>query len=283
MNKVLFFFLAICALFAACAEKASDDANIVARFGDTYLYKDHVIQQIPPYATAADSAEFIKNYITSWGMRRALNEIAEHNVNYKNAEIEEQVQRFRTELYIDKYEELFTQQKLDTIVTIAQLDTYYATHKAEFILQYDVVKPLFIVLPEQYVTQQLRRSFMSNDIDDLDQLKDLCYKYSTKFYLDDKWVIINQLKQEMPNQISSQELLNPRGLIIDFEDNVYFIKISKHIQAGNPSPREMVYEKIANNILYKRKIELLNTMRTRVFQDAERKGQFEVFYQTQNR
>ncbi|MDR0940852.1 MAG: hypothetical protein LBM68_01360 [Bacteroidales bacterium] len=278
MKQITFFLSVVCVAFAACSEKAEDDANIVARFGKTYLYKDYVLQQIPSHATAADSVEFIENYIKAWGMRNALYEMAENNVSYKNNEIEEQVQRFRTELYIDKYEELFTQQKLDTIITIAQLDTYYVTHKAEFILQYDVVKPLFIVLPKQYVTPQLRRSFMTNDIDNLDQLKDVCYKYSTKFYLDEKWVILNQLQQEVPKQISTQELLNPRGLIVDFEDNVYFIKISKHIQAGNPSPREMVYEKIANNILYKRKIELLNTMRTRVFQDAVRKGEFDVFY-----
>lgn len=280
MNKITFSLLSFALLFAACSENVSNDENVVARFGDSYLLKEHITHRIPASATAEDSAEFIKKYIKSWGMRHALLEIAENNINRETDEIEEQVERFRSELYIDKYEELFVQQKLDTIVTVAQLDSYYAKHKTEFILQYDVVQPLFIVLPKQYVTNKLRQNFLSKNVDDLDQLKDLCYKYSTKFYLDEKWVILEQLKQEIPKTISTQELLNSRGLIVDIDNNVYFIKITNHISAGNSSPREMVDEKIAANILFKRRIDLLNSMRARAFQDAERKDLFEVFYKT---
>ncbi|MCL2327479.1 MAG: hypothetical protein FWC39_12115 [Bacteroidetes bacterium] len=266
-------------LCVSCSEKANNDENIVARFGEKYLYKEQILPLIPVNATVTDSADFIKTYIQSWGMKNALFEKAEHNISYKNDEIEEQVQRFRAELYINKYEELFAQQKLDTIITITQLDAYYATHKtAEFILEYDVVKVLFVQLPKQYVTPKLRQTFATNSVDDLDHLKDLCGQYSTKFYLDDKWVNLELLKQEIPKSLSTQELLNPRGVIIDFEDNVYFIKITNHISAGKPAPREMMYERIAANLLYKRRIELLNTMRTKVYQDALRKNEFEIFY-----
>ena len=271
---------ALCVLFS-CSQKANNDENIVARFGEKYLYKDQITPLIPANATTTDSADFIKTYIQSWGMRQALYEIAEHNISYKNDEIEEQVQRFRAELYINKYEELFARQKLDTTITITQLDTYYATHKtAEFMLEYDVAKVLFVQLPNQYVTSKLRQSFATNSVDDLDHLKDLCGQYSTKFYLDDKWVNLDLLKQEIPKPISTQELLSSRGVIVDFEDNVYFIKITNHIPAGKPAPREMMYEKIAANLLYKRRIELLNTMRTKVYQDALRKKEFEIFYKT---
>ena len=278
-KQIIFFVSTLFLLCVSCSEKEHNDANIVARFGDTYLYKDQIVSLIPAYATSADSADFIKNYIQSWGMKKALFEKAEHNISYQNDEIEEQVQRFRTELYINKYEELFAQQKLDTIITITLLDTYYATNKTtEFMLQHDVVKVLFVQLPKQHVTPKLRQSFATNGIDDLDHLKDLCGQYSTKFYLDDKWVNLEQLKQEIPKPIGTQELLNPRGVIIDFEDNVYFIKISNHIPAGKAAPREMMYEKIAANLLYKRRIELLNTMRAKVYQDALRKKEFEILY-----
>ncbi|MDR1761432.1 MAG: hypothetical protein LBR55_03175 [Bacteroidales bacterium] len=285
MNNSKFLFLsALCALCIACSEKqAHDDTNIAAHFNDEYLYTEQIMKLIPPNSSKSDSVEFIKTYIHSWIMNKALYEKAGDNISFNNTEIEEQVQQFRTALYINKYEELFAQQKLDTLITITQLDTYYATHKAEFILNDDVVKPLFMVLPKQFITQKIRQNFTSNNVDDLDHLIDLCYQHSSKFYLGDSWVNLDQLKQEIPKQVSTQELVNPKGLIIDFEDNVYFIKISNYIQAGSFAPREMVYEKIASILLYKRRIELLNTMRNKVYQDALRKKQFEIFYQLQDK
>ncbi|MDR2962206.1 MAG: hypothetical protein LBU90_00970 [Bacteroidales bacterium] len=282
MKQLIIIFFSLSVLLSACSNTANSDSDIVARFGNEHLYKSEIETLIPAYATAEDSVNFIRDYIRLWGMNRALYAIAQHNVAFQSNDIEKQVEQFRADLYISKYEDLFAQQKLDTIITITQLDTYYATHKQEFILQFDVVKPFFAVLPKQYVTQKLRQSFTANNVDNLDHLIDLTYQHSTKFYLGDKWVNLDQLKEELPTQVNTQDLLNPRGIIIDFENDVYFIKISNYIQAGKSAPRDMVYEKIAANLLYKRRIEVLNTMRTKVYQDALRKNELELFFNTEN-
>ena len=43
-------------------------------------------------------------------------------------------------------------------------------------------------------------------------------------------------------------------------------------------PIELAHDKIAKTILQSRKVEMLKNMREKVFQDATRKKQYEVFY-----
>jgi hypothetical protein len=98
---------------------------------------------------------------------------------------------------------------------------------------------------------------------------------SQKFYLGKDWVVLEQLKQEVPVElISNANIFDSKGIILEDSQYAYCIKITEYVKAGNPKPKEMAYEEIATILLHKRKIELLKSMRKKLNQDALHKQYF---------
>ena len=280
MKNQAFILLLFIGLTFSCSNNSdNDNEQLLAQVDDHVLYKKQVIDIMPPNTHGKDSITFIKTYVDNWVKTKVLYEKANSNISDNNGSIEEQVNRFREELYITKYEQLFSQQKLDTIISQTEIDNYYATHKQDFILRFDVVKPIFIVLPQKLVTSKIKKQFLSNNSDDLDVLKDFCFENSTKFYFGNQWVVLDFLKQEIPqNLIQSANIFESKGIILEDSANAYFIRIENHIETGKQKPKELAFEEIATVLLHKRKIDLLKSMRNKVYQDALHKKDFEVYY-----
>lgn len=256
-----------------------DDALLLAEVGDHLLYKKQVTSVMPQGLSSQDSISFVKNYTDAWVLNKLLYEKAVRNISDKDGSIEEQTNIYKEQLYITAYEQLFSNQKLDTLITQAHIDEYYSAHKHEYILSVDVVKPIFAVIPKQKLTKKIRTYFQSSDSDEFDIFREFVYENSHKFYLGKEWVILDQLKQEVPvTLISNANLFNSKGIVLEDSEFAYCIKINEHVQSGNPKPKEMAYEEIATILLHKRKIELLTSMRNKLYQDALHKKNFETYY-----
>jgi len=234
---------------------------------------------MPSNLNGKDSITFIKTYVDNWVRSKLLYQIATSKISDSDGSLEEQVDRFREDLYINKFEQLFSQQKLDTVLTQTEIDAYYNKHKQDYILMYDVVKPVFVVLEKNKVSAKLKKQFLSSDPDMFDIFKDFTFENSSKFYFGNQWIAFDLLKQEIPTSLSeSISISDSKGKILEDSTSYYFIKITSQITAGSQKPKELAYEEIAKILLHKRKIELLKSMRNKVYQDALHKEQFEVYY-----
>ncbi|HON51947.1 MAG TPA: hypothetical protein P5243_02280 [Bacteroidales bacterium] len=279
MKKLFKGFLILILIVSCNRNKNTDDQLLLAEVGEHTLYKKEVLESLPKNISSQDSIAFIKNYTDAWVRNKLLYEKAISNIHDKDGTIEGQVARFREQLYITAYEQLFSNQKLDTIIPQNQIDEYYSNHKQEYILNVDVVKPIFAVIPKQKLTTKIKKYFYSKDIDEFDIFKDFVYENSQKFYLGKDWVVLEQLKQEVPVElISNANIFDSKGIILEDSQYAYCIKITEYVKAGNPKPKEMAYEEIATILLHKRKIELLKSMRNKLYQDALHKQYFQTYY-----
>ena len=278
--KLLLRAIIISFFAVSCSSGDSpDDALLLAEVGDYVLYKKQVMSVMPQGLSSQDSISFVKNYTDAWVLNKLLYEKAVRNISDKDGSIEEQTNRYKEQLYITAYEQLFSNQKLDTVITQAHIDEYYSAHKHEYILSVDVVKPIFAVIPKQKLTKKFRTYFQSSDSDEFDIFREFVYENSHKFYLGKEWVILEQLKQEVPVAlISNANLFDSKGIVLEDSEFAYCIKINEHVESGNPKPKEMAYEEIATILLHKRKIELLTSMRNKLYQDALHKKKFETYY-----
>lgn len=264
----------------ACSSVTEEADEILAKTESQVLLKKDVLSALPISLSPEDSVAFIKSYVDEWVRVNVLYEKANDNISDANNAISEQVERFRKELYINAYEQLFLQQKLDTLIPQSQIDAYYEKHKNEYVLSSPVVKPTLIVFPVQKEMEiaHVDKLFFSKKEADEDELKDFCFVHCQKFSFANQWVALSSLTQELPLDIRNESLQVGKKVRVQDSLNVYFVRIEEQLNAGNRMPVELAHDNIAKIILQSRKVELLKNMRNKVFQDAEHKKQFEVFY-----
>ena len=280
MKKHWLIVLLLTVVAFSCRTEQADEREVIAKTKTQVLYKDDVLDALPISLSSEDSITFVKSFVENWLHFTLLYEVADNNVSDNDSSLAKRVDLFRKELYINAYEQMFLQQKLDTLIPQKEIDEYYELHKNEYLLEHSVVKPIFIVFPltkEREIAEVEKLFFPKKEID-LDALKDFCFQHCQKFSFANQWVDLNALKQELPFEVRNEAF--PVGKSLKFEDtaNVFFVKIEEQRGAGNRMPIELAHDKIAKTILQSRKVEMLKNMREKVFQDATRKKQYEVFY-----
>lgn len=280
MKKHWLIVLLLTLVAFSCRTEQADEREVIAKTKTQVLYKDDVLDALPISLSPEDSITFVKSFVENWLHFTLLYEVADNNVSDNDSSLAKRVDLFRKELYINAYEQMFLQQKLDTLIPQKEIDEYYELHKNEYLLEHSVVKPIFIVFPltkEREIAEVEKLFFPKKEID-LDALKDFCFQHCQKFSFANQWVDLNALKQELPFEVRNEAF--PVGKSLKFEDtaNVFFVKIEEQRGAGNRMPIELAHDKIAKTILQSRKVEMLKNMREKVFQDATRKKQYEVFY-----
>ncbi|MCQ2608119.1 MAG: peptidyl-prolyl cis-trans isomerase [Bacteroidales bacterium] len=274
--KYLFISLALC---VACSSSKESEDEVLAKTESQVLLKKDVLEALPISLSPEDSIAFIKSYVDEWLHVNVLYEKANDNIFDADGQIADQVEKFRKELYINAYEQLFLQQKLDTLIPQSEIDAYYEKHKNEYVLSAPVVKPTLIVFPVQKQADiaEVEKLFFSKKADAVDELKDYCFVHCQKFSFANQWVALSSLTQELPLDIRNESLQVGKNVKLQDSLNVYFVRIEEQLNAGNRMPIELAHDNIAKIILQSRKVELLKTMRSKVFQEAEHKKQFEVF------
>src|SRR5690606_810451 len=72
---------------------------------------------------------------------------AEKNTITNQEEIEKQLENYRRSLIIYSYEQQLVAQKLDTVVSDAQIETYYNLNRSNFELKKSIVKASYAKIP----------------------------------------------------------------------------------------------------------------------------------------
>ena len=121
-------------------------------------------------------------------------------------EIAKQLEETRSNLVIYQYQRQMILEKLDTVLTDAELENYYAANENSFILTSNIVKALFIKLPlETPDINKIKLLARSNDQNDLQQLESYCYQFAEKFDdFNEEWVPMDRLSVELQQNIEKR-------------------------------------------------------------------------------
>jgi hypothetical protein len=117
------------------------------------------------------------------GKEELMFQRAEANITteLKN-DIEKQLDETRVNLVIYEYQRQMMLQKMDTLISDEELESYYAANENTLKLTSNIIKALFIKLPAEtpnlYRIKLLARSDKQKD---LQELESLCYQFAEKF------------------------------------------------------------------------------------------------------
>lgn len=276
---ILSLFIISCSLFNSDSENKT--STPIARVGDEFLYVDDIQEVLPQGVKGADSVLIIDNYIQSWIKEKLILQKAELNLNEYQKDFKKQLEDYRKSLIIYTYEKEYIKQNLDTNVSDAEIKEYYEKNKQNFELKEDIVKVRYLkLLKSAPKIKQVRKLYASDKKQDIENLKELAHQYSEKFHLDDSlWISFQELKKEVPLKVNQTEgyLKNIKKIEVEDSLSYYFVKIRDYKLKNDVSPMSFEAHNIKNIIINKRKLNLINKIKTELYQEAFLNKQIEIY------
>ncbi|MCK4747807.1 MAG: hypothetical protein KAT15_12245, partial [Bacteroidales bacterium] len=176
----------------------------VARVFEQYLYPSDISDAIPTGTSIQDSIILAKRYVDNWVKDQLMLHRAEQALTEEQKDFEKQIAEYHRSLVIFSYRQKLLQQKLDTLVSAQEVESYYKENINNFILGKDVIKGTFIkVTLTAPRIDQLRGWSRSNGEDDLDSMEKYCISYAEKYNdFNETWIYFSSIKVQLPMQIS---------------------------------------------------------------------------------
>jgi len=282
MNKTIILIWSLL-LLTGCNNNHNQTKKIpVAEVGKVILYWDEMPKLIQHGVNEADSAALFQNYINKWAKRQLLLQKAEDNLSPElKDEIAKQLEETRANLVIYQYQRQMILEKLDTVLTDAELENYYTANENSFILNSNIVKALFIKLPlETPDLNRIRLLARSNDQNDFQSLERDCYQFAEKFDdFNEKWVPMDRLSVELPQNIENEENFLKRNTFFETNDSssVYLVSIRDYRLRSSLAPFEYVKDDIKRIILNTRRFDYIQSLENGIYNDALKENSFKIY------
>jgi hypothetical protein len=282
MNKFIPVIL-ILFVFYGCSNNSKQAKRIpIAKAGLKVLYYEDIPEQTSETVTPADSAALIQKYVNKWARRELMFQKAKENLSPDLLnEIEGQIQETRQDLVVYEYQRMMILQKMDTVITSAELEKYYEDNGNSFNLTSNIVKALFIKLPVETPNIWKYRSLArSNKQKDFQELESLCYQFAEKFDdFNEKWITMDRLSFELKQDITNQENFLKRTTFYETKDSSsdYMIVINDYRLRGTLAPFEYVREDIKRIIWNNRRIEFIKELENGIYNESIKENSFKIY------
>ena len=253
----------------------------VARVGSYVLYERDLRSLIPLGTSKEDSIQMVQQYINSWAVQNLKQIQAEQELSSEEKDITAEIEEFKKTLLAYRYEKLYVEQRLDTLITEKECEDYYRENLHYFISSTPIFKARVIKInPLSSNYLQIKKLYKSTKEEDLHQLDELCSEYAEKYIdFDGQWTVPQQPADYVgitPDQCV--ELLGAgNSFEVENPANHYFVYIDVMNNRGKVAPFEYVEPKIKESILSKRKQQLLQSLEQDLLRDAVSNNKLKIY------
>ena len=262
--------------------RAPKEPKAIARVGKSYLYLEDIANLVPSGTSKKDSIAIVKSFIDRWATQKLLFEASERNISKaKVSEFNELIDQYKVHLYTKAYLEDLVIRQIDTVVTEAQIESYYNTNKQFFKNSSELVKMRYInLVKENPKFANIKAKFSSFTKKDRKELEQQAVKFKSYAFNDSIWVDINQVYEKLPFvNIENKNKYISSGINFDYPDSttVWLVKVNKVLPKDSPTPLEFLKPTIKQIIINNRKLELINTLEKEITNDAINDNKYEIY------
>ena len=262
-----------------CSNFSNNNSNnLVARAGENFLYEN----DLPEYTSKDDSIIKISSFIEAWAKEKVLYDLSMINLSQsKRAEIDELVENYKVDLYINSYKDLIVNSKIDSIVTAEQIDSFYTLNINNFKLNENLVKYRYIKVPNDNINiNRIRRYIVRINEQDRYFLDSLNFQFADLKLNDSIWFterdVISSIDFINQNNKSKYFIKN-RLFTIEESNYTNFFIVDDILRSGNIPPISYLYERIKSTIVNQRKLNLLKNLNKEILNDALKSRKYEVY------
>lgn len=271
----------ISGILSGCHSRDMIDEKPLAKVFDKYLYPSNLKDIIPSNISPSDSTILINDYIDKWIRKQLLLRRAEMNLTEEEKNVDEQLDNYRTSLLIFKYEQSLIKQKLDTIINVEEIEKYYSDNPANFLLNNNIVKAIFIKVPRDAPDLRDLRRWYRNDTDEnLKKLEAYAFQYAEIYdYFNDDWIDFTEIEKNLPVRIDNTQSLLKYRKYYEVRDSsfYYYLNIKDYRLLGSVAPLGYVIDDIRTIIMNKRKIQMVQRLESNIYNDALNRGYFTIY------
>jgi hypothetical protein len=269
-------------MFASCKAISDflDDGQVVAIVGESKLMMEELQKVIPNGISSEDSTVLAHRYISSWALDHVYMEVAESQLSEAERDVSQELETYRRSLLKYRYEQLFVNQRLDTLVSEEQVHEFYEKHSERFILKQPVVKARFMSMPSDSPNlKKIQKKMASDDPADVMEADSMAYLAAFKFMTwDDAGIDASTLAKEFGAEAPSVLSAMKKGWIERTDTNkvksmAYVLDMTG---SGSQAPLEYSAPFIKDMIISARKQVLLSTLEQDMMKDARESGKFEI-------
>jgi hypothetical protein len=277
------FFLIALTFFTGWCSRIGETSKEepLAKVGKQYLYPSELKGLFRNNITKEDSVVMIASLTEKWVRKQLIEQKAELNLSDEEKDVNKELDEYRTSLIIYKYEQKLIKEKLDTVVHPIELEKYYDQNISNFILNYDIVKALYIKLPIHAPgIEKVKEWMRSESEENIKKLEGYCFQYAVKYeYFKDEWVNFDNIKMLLPVNISDNKQYLKNVKFIELKDTAYyyFVNIKDYKTKGSDSPLKFVESDIKTIILLKRKQKLINDLENKIYFDAIDRDNIKIY------
>ncbi len=283
--RIKFIIPVVALLVFSCKTEKTESTDSkdkpIARVFEKKLYMEEIKLILPKNSSPKDSELFVKSYIQQWITDELILHQAEVNLSEDDKDIQKEIDEYRKNLLVYRYETELVHQKLDTAVSTQDIEAYYNEHKQNFMLKDNIVKVTYVKINKKIPNaDKVKKWYTSKDIGDQDNLKKYCIQYADNFFLDDNtWLLLDDVMKEIPLHDYNPELLLKTSRQIELSDTLfnYYLNIKEFKIKNTASPLSFEKENIRQIIINKRKLSLIEQMKQSVFSQAKESNNFEVY------
>ena len=273
-----FVFVVFCGVwvgFCSC----NREKKVVVHVYDRELTLEELQNEMPIFDESADSVQIQQPYIDAWIVRQVMLHEAEKNLSFSEKRFDRQIQEYKESLLIEAYENKKVQQRLDTVVTNAEIIDYYKDNKMYFTTKKAIVKVNYIKLPTNFPQlENVKKILFKNERSkqEMDRLNTLCENAAINLYMSDDWLLFDDILKEIPIvTYNNNELFLEKNKTLELKDSsgVYLVNFLKYKMEEENILREVDRETIVRSILQQRRVEILKNLRKNAVKNAKEAGE----------
>lgn len=281
IKAVLLLLFAL--VFTACdLSKSSGEGTPLARVNDTFLMAEDIDFSEFEALNSDDSLVQIRTIVRNWATQQLLIDGATLNIEeQQQADFEELVQQYKTDLYTSAYLEALVKRNLDTTITQEELAATYNQNKELFVLKEDLLKLRYINIESNISNvKDIKRRFKRYNSEDQAILDTISIQFNSFFLNDSIWIKSDQVISKIkPLQKGFNELLLKKPNFIQLNDSLelYLIQIKEVLGPGMQAPLAYVLPTLRQIIINKRKLKLVGQLKNEIVNDAIKNKKFEIY------
>lgn len=282
MVRVYFILLTLSVSLFACKKAIqTDEPDALVKVNDRILTRNEVESLIPKGTTSADSLLLAESYIKKWVKDELVLKIAQRNLGSDKETIDKLVDAYRRSLLRYRYQEKLIQEKLSDEIQESDVLTYYDTNKAKFVLDKNLIKGLFLKVPADAPNlSEVKTWYKSGNVASLEKIEKYSIQNAAIYeYFFDKWVDFDEIRNNIPNQISNPESFLRTNKTLEVTDSsfCYLLNIRQVLLKGQVEPFEYAEPRIREILINKRKLDFIKEFEEELYNDALDGGDV-IFY-----
>lgn len=262
--------------------KVPKEPKAIARVGKVFLYESDIVDLVPKGTSKKDSIAIVKSFIDRWATQKLLFEASERNIDdSKINEFKELIEQYKIDLYTKNYIEDLVIRQIDTVVTEAEIKSYYNNNKQFFTNSSELVKMRYInLVKENPKFVNIKSKFTSFTKKDRLELEQQAINFKSYAFNDSIWVDINQVYEKLPFvNLDNKDKFISSGINFQYPDSttIWLVKVNNVLPKDSPTPLEFLRPTIKQIIVNNRKLELVNTIEKEITNDALNDNKYEIY------